>query len=71
MEAANRWAAQLQTANVVIDGFSFDGLIQNDGSAVKDLNDLLKVDADCWEANREVIESVMSFAFEGRAPWRG
>jgi hypothetical protein len=71
IEAANRWAAQLQTADVVIDGFSFDGLIQNDGSAVKDLNDLLRVDADCWEANREVIESVMSFTFGGRTSWRG
>ena len=60
--AAARWAAQLQAANIVVDGYSFDGLLQNDGSPVKDLNDLLRVDADQWETHRETIESVMDFA---------
>lgn len=71
IEAARRWAVQLRTADVIADGYEFEGLIQSDGSPVKDLNDLLKVDADCWEANREGIESVMSFTFEGRTSWRG
>jgi hypothetical protein len=64
IEAARRWAAQLRTADVLVDGYGFEGLIQNDRVAVKDLNDLLKVDADCWEEHREVIESVMDFALE-------
>jgi hypothetical protein len=59
--AAARWAAQLQAANIVVDGYSFDGLLQNDGSPVKDLNDLLRVDANQWETHRETIESVMDF----------
>jgi CHC2 zinc finger/Toprim-like len=63
-EAARRWAAQLRTAGVVVDGYSFEGLNQSDGSPVKDLNDLARVDADCWEQYHEVIESVMNFAFE-------
>jgi hypothetical protein len=61
--AAMRWAAQLQAASVVVDGYSFDGLLQNDGRPVKDLNDLLRIDADQWETHRETIESVMDFAF--------
>ena len=61
--AAARWAAQLQAANIVVDGYSFDGLLQNDGRPVKDLNDLLRIDADQWETHRETIESVMDFAF--------
>lgn len=64
IKAARRWAAQLRTANVAVDGYSFEGLVQNDGAPVNDLNDLLRVDADCWEQHREVIESVMDFAFE-------
>lgn len=61
--AGERWAAQLQAANIDVDGYSFDGLTQIDGTPVKDLNDLLRVDADCWETHRETIESVMNFAF--------
>jgi hypothetical protein len=61
--AAGRWAAQLQSANINVDGYSFDGLTQIDGTPVKDLNDLLRVDPDCWETHRETIESVMNFAF--------
>jgi hypothetical protein len=64
-EAAQRWAKQLKTADIVVDGYSFDGLIQTGGLPVKDVNDLCRIDADCWENNREVIESVMSFATDG------
>jgi hypothetical protein len=62
-EAAHRWAAQLQRADVVVDGFSFTGLVMMDGGAVKDLNDLLKIDYGCWERYRDPVEGVMNFAF--------
>ena len=45
-----------------VDGYRFDGLTQSDGKPVKDLNDLLRIDYDCWEQNQAVVESVMSFA---------
>jgi hypothetical protein len=64
IKAAARWAAQLQTADVRVDGYSFEGLVRNDGAPVNDLNDLLRIDADCWEHHREVIEEVMNFVFE-------
>jgi CHC2 zinc finger len=64
-KAARRWAAQLRTVGVVVDGYGFDGLFQCDGAPLNDLNDLLKIDPDCWEANREVIESAMDFAPKG------
>jgi CHC2-type zinc finger protein len=64
--AAKRWALQLREIARKVDGYRFDGLTQADGTPVCDLNDLLRVDYDCWEQNREVIESVMDFATEGR-----
>jgi hypothetical protein len=60
--AAERWAAQLQEADIVVDGFSFTGLLQADGQPVKDLNDLLKIDYDCWEQFRSHIENIVNFA---------
>jgi hypothetical protein len=65
MEAAERWADQLRSACVNVDGFDFSDLSMSDGRPVGDLNDLCRVDEDCWEANREVIESVMDFATGG------
>jgi hypothetical protein len=62
--AGERWAAQLEDFASDVDGFSFSGLTDSDGSSIGDLNQLLKVDYDCWEANREIIEGVMSFALE-------
>jgi hypothetical protein len=70
-EAARRWAAQLRTADVVVDGYSFEGLVQNDGAPVNDLNDMLRIDADCWEHHFEVVESVMDFASERISPHGG
>jgi hypothetical protein len=60
--AADRWAKQLRSAGVVVDGFSFAGLVVTDGEAVKDLNDLLVIDCDCWEQFRNQFEAVMNFA---------
>lgn len=64
-DAGERWAAQLSGIASEVDGFSFGGLTDIEGSSIGDLNQLLKVDYDCWEANREIIEGVMSFALEG------
>ena len=71
MEAAQRWADQLRAAGVKVDGFSFIDLYTSDGKPVKDLNDLCRVDADCWEGNHEAIESVMDFAVQGGRNGRG
>jgi hypothetical protein len=60
--AAERWATQLQSANVTVDGFSFNGFFMTDGMPVNDLNDLLNVDYDYWEEHRSRIESVMDFS---------
>jgi hypothetical protein len=63
-EASQRWAAQLKRAEIITDGFSFAGLVKNNGDRVKDLNDLLEIDYDCWERYRGPVESVSIFAFE-------
>jgi hypothetical protein len=65
-EAAAGWKQQLAGIASKVDRYTFDGLLKTNGEPVKDLNDLLMVDADCWERNRETIESVMNFALEGR-----
>lgn len=71
-EAWERWAGQLYEIASRVDGFSFGGLTstkdetdETEGSPVTDLNELLTVSYDCWEKNRELIESVMNFATEG------
>ena len=64
--AVKRWTRQLCRVVKSVDGFTVDGLIQADGQPVKDLNDLLRVDYDCWEQQRETIDSVMNFAMEDR-----
>jgi hypothetical protein len=62
--AAKRWATQLRSAGVAVDGYTFDGLTRDDGQPVKDLNDLLRIDCVSGDANREALESVMNFAFQ-------
>jgi len=61
-EAANRWARQLQNANVEVDGFIFAGLFTTDGQPVSDLNDLLKVDCASWDQFRNPVENIVAFA---------
>jgi hypothetical protein len=61
-QAAERWAAQLKSANVMVDGFSFSGLIMIDGRPVQDLNNLLEISYDCWEGSHEKVENIMNFA---------
>jgi hypothetical protein len=59
-EAAQRWAAQLARADISVDGFKFGGLITTDAQPVKDLNDALAIDYDCWEQHRTQIDSLFA-----------
>jgi len=47
--AAYSWAQQLVKAGCRVDAFNFKGLMRADGTAGKDLGDLLLIDPDCWE----------------------
>jgi hypothetical protein len=64
--AASDWLHQLKGIASKVDGYRFDGLIKTDGSKVEDLNDLCRIDHDCWEQNVQIVDSVMDFAKEGR-----
>ena len=44
-KAAARWATQLETVGADVDAFDFAGLVQVNGSRIKDLNDALFADA--------------------------
>jgi hypothetical protein len=59
--AYERWKGQLDGIAAKIESWKFTGLQRLDGEPAKDLNDLLRIDYDCWEANRLGVESVMSF----------
>jgi hypothetical protein len=64
-DAAIKWKSQL--AGIArVDRWSFRGLRKSNGEPVKDLNDLLLIDYDQWEQHRKLVDSVMSFAVEGR-----
>jgi hypothetical protein len=65
-KAFTRWARQLEGIAAKVDGYELSGLITSDGEAVKDLNDLCRIDADCWAEHQAIVESVMHFAKEGR-----
>jgi hypothetical protein len=57
MEAGKQWGQAMLAAGVSkIDGFRFDGLRKVDGSPVEDLNDLLALHPDDFEARRDVWE---------------
>jgi hypothetical protein len=63
MKASERWQAQLTGVAGRVDSWKISPTwIQADGQPVRDLNDLLRIDYDCWEANRATIESIMDFA---------
>lgn len=65
-EAGQRWARQLAGAGVTVSGYSFAGLVQSDGSPVKDLNDFAHVCPDTWEGERDSIEEAFTFAPQAR-----
>ena len=58
-EAAARWNAQLTIAGANVDLFHFDGLLRLDGQPVTDLNDLALLNADCFDAERGNLESIL------------
>jgi hypothetical protein len=60
-DAGARWAAQLVTADVDVDGFSFTGLMRVDDMPVKDLNDFAHVDPDQWESQRGITDNAFLF----------
>jgi CHC2 zinc finger len=62
MKASERWQAQLTGVASKVDCWRFgSNWMQTDGGPVKDLNDFLRIDYDCWEDDRTIIEGVMSF----------
>ena len=65
-EAGQTWARQLAGAGVPVSGYSFAGLVQSDGSPVKDLNDFAHVCPDTWEGERDSIEEAFAFAPQAR-----
>ena len=58
---AKVWKKQL-AGYATVDGFAFGGWIRSDGRPVKDFNDVLMIDYDCWEENRGEIESMFNYA---------
>jgi hypothetical protein len=57
--AAIRWTGQLERVGCTVDAFRFDGLLRADGVAVNDLNDFVRIDPDCFEAERAQLEEVL------------
>jgi hypothetical protein len=66
-DACARWQRQLLDVAHSHSFYTFNNLVQIDSKPVKDLNDLLRLDYDNWEQNREAVEAVMDFAEEDRA----
>jgi 5S rRNA maturation endonuclease (ribonuclease M5) len=64
--AHQKWAEQLQSVQAEVDGYSFDGLVKADGSALNDLNDFLLVDRVASRCAPEIVRGVMDFALERR-----
>ncbi|MEO5721071.1 MAG: hypothetical protein ABIR71_06335 [Chthoniobacterales bacterium] len=52
--AALRWESQLRAAGIDAHCYDLSGLTRDDGETVQDLNDLTRVSADDFEANREL-----------------
>ena len=61
ISAANRWADQLKSAEVQVDGYSFEGLVQINGFPVEDLNDLCRIDPESLEANAKDLAQLFNF----------
>jgi hypothetical protein len=56
MKAGQEWGEAILAAGAVVDAFRFNGLKKTDGSPVGDLNDLLALHPDDFDARREVME---------------
>jgi hypothetical protein len=62
--AAQRWSEQLASVQADVDGFDFSGLIKDDGSPVKDLNDFLAADHKRSVCPVEIWTGAFDFALE-------
>jgi hypothetical protein len=58
--AAVAWESKLRSVAMHVDAFDLSGLRMTCGNAVKDLNDLARVDPDCFESEPE-LRSLMNF----------
>ena len=47
--AVERWTAQLESVNAVVDCFDLTGIPKTDGQTVKDLNDLTSLSIDVFD----------------------
>jgi len=57
LDAARSWARSLKAAGAArVRAFDLTGAVLIDGSAGKDLADLLRIDADCWEREQKFRE---------------
>jgi hypothetical protein len=65
-DACSRWQKQILEVARSHSFYTFNNLVQADTKPIKDLNDLLRLDYDNWEQNREAVEAVMDFAQEDR-----
>jgi hypothetical protein len=63
-EAAKRWVTQLRPVVAILSRYYFDGLLQTDGTPVKDLNDLCRL---CpGQINTKAFRELLEF---GRSKW--
>lgn len=53
-KAAERWTAQLESVNAVVDCYDLSGIPTVSGGRVADLNVLSSLDADTFESDREL-----------------
>lgn len=51
--AARAWARQLVQGGCQVDAFDVSGCIRADGESGKDLADICRIDADCFERERK------------------
>jgi CHC2 zinc finger len=65
--AVQRWAEQLRGVQAEVDGFDFSGMVKQDGSTIKDLNDFILADHKQSGCSIEVVTGAMDFALERRA----
>ncbi len=59
MKACIAWAKEIKAAGGIVDAFDLSGIVTMDGNAGKDLNDLVNLDADCWERTPKFRGEVM------------
>ena len=61
-EIGNHWSDQLREAGALaVEQYSFDELLNPDGSSVQTLHDFVRIDAEVWESHYDPIESAFLF----------